>query len=330
MKIVFTPVLAPAVTAIGESLLPSGFTLEYLAPASEPARRVEQLQQADFLMGFFSANRLPPSDYPHLRKARLLQLLSAGYDGIDLEELRRLGLPLADNGGANAVAVAEHTILLMLAVYRQLLDLDRLVRAGGWKNAQLGKEEAHEIEGKTIGIVGAGRIGRTLARRFGGWGVKLLYYDPVRVPADEERALQLNYCELDDLLRQADIVTTHAPANASTHHLIGERALSLMQRHAILVNCARGELVDEAALYRALSERQIAGAGIDTFEQEPTNPKNPLFTLPNIVLTPHAAGPSWESWPKRFRNGYANIERVARGEAPLWIVPELRELTAAR
>jgi phosphoglycerate dehydrogenase-like enzyme len=329
MNIVFTPILAPAVAAIGESLLPKGMSLEHLAPPSEQERRVEQLEGADFLMGFFSGSRLPASDYRHLQRVRLLQLLSAGYDGIDLEELRRLGLPLADNGGANAVAVAEHAILLMLALYRQLLDLDRLVRAGGWKDSQLGQEEAHEIEGKTIGIIGAGRIGRTLARRLGGWDVRLLYYDPVRVPADLEKSLQLNYCELDDLLRQSDIISLHAPGNASTHHLIGERTLALMKPTAVLVNCARGDLVDEAALDRALRARQIAGAGLDTFAQEPTAPQNPLFTLPNVVLTPHAAGPSWESWPKRFRNGYANIERVARGEPPLWVVPELRDMLAA-
>ena len=99
-----------------------------------------------------------------------------------------------------------------------------------------------------------------------------------------------------------------------------------MKPTAVLVNCARGELVDEAALHAALRDRTIAGAGLDTFEQEPPEPECPLFFLSNIVLTPHAAGPTWESWPKRYRNGFANIERVARGEPPQWIVPELRDL----
>jgi phosphoglycerate dehydrogenase-like enzyme len=326
MKILFTPNLAAEVTAIGEDLLPKGFTLEYLAGAEEPAKRQAQLESADFLLGFLSGNRLPPAEYDHMRNVRLIQLLSAGYDGIDLERLRRLKIPLSDNGGANAVAVAEHTIMLMLAVNRQLLDLDALMRDGGWKNAQLGQEKAHELEGMTVGIVGAGRIGRNVARRLGGWGVKLVYYDPVRVPPDEERALQLTFCELDELLAQADIVTLHAPANASTRHIIDERALGLMKPEAVLINCARGELVDEVALYAALSGHRIAAAGLDTFAQEPPNPESPLLTLPNIVLTPHAAGPTWESWPKRFANGYANIERVAGGQPPLWVVPELQDL----
>jgi len=325
MKILFTPTMAPAVAEIGESLLPAGFTLEYLAPTSDAQRRRDQLEQADFLMGFFSGSRLSADEYRLLRKARLLQLLSAGYDGFDLELLRSLGLPLADNGGANAVAVAEHTILMMLAVYRQLLVLDPLVRSGGWKASAMGEEQAYELEGKTVGIVGAGRIGRGVGRRLAGFDVRSIYYDPVRVPAAEEKALKLTYCELDDLLQQADIVTMHAPGNAETHHMIGAGALARMKKTAVLINCARGELVDERALHDALREGTIGGAGIDVFEQEPPEPESPLFFLSNIVLTPHAAGPTWESWPKRYRNGYENIERVARGEPPQWIVPELRD-----
>lgn len=326
MNILFMPQLADAVRAIGEGLLPDGFTLEYLAGSDEADKRVAQLESADFLLGFLSGNRLPPSDYQYLRRTRLVQLLSAGYDGIDLEQLHRLRIPLSDNGGANAVAVAEHTIMLMLAVNRQLIDLDRLMRDGGWKNAQLGQETSHELEGRTVGIIGAGRIGRAVARRLAGWDVDLIYYDPVRVPPDEERALKLKYQELDELLAQADVVTLHAPGNASTHHIIDERALGLMKPEAVLINCARGELVDEDSLHAALTGHRIAAAGLDTFANEPPNAEDPLRSLDNVVLTPHAAGPTWESWPKRFSNGYANIERVARGEPPLWVVPELADL----
>ena len=225
MNILFTPTMAPAVAEIGKGLLPDGFTVEYLASPQEPERRRAQLEQAQFLMGFFSGNRLSSDEYRLLRNARLLQLLSAGYDGIDLDLLRELGLPLADNGGANAVAVAEHTILMMLAVYRQLLTLDPLMRSGGWKSAAMGEEQAFELEGKTVGIVGCGRIGRQVAKRLVGFDVRTLYYDPVRVPAAEEQALKLTYCELDDLLRQADIVTMHAPGSSTTHHMIDERRI---------------------------------------------------------------------------------------------------------
>lgn len=320
MKIVFAPVIASAAWAIGESLLPPGFTIEILS--TDEKRRIDQLESADFFMGFRSG--LIASDYDHLRRVKLLQVLSAGYDGINLDKLRSMGIPLSNNGGANSYAVAEHAIMLMLAVYRQLPDLDRLVKAGKWKSSNFGQEEEHEIAGKTIGIIGLGMIGKTLARRLSGFEVKLLYYDPVRPGPEEAAKLNVMYCELDDLLRESDIVTLHAPADATTHHMICDRTLGLMKRDAVLINCARGELVDEPALYRALKERRIWAAGIDTYDPEPPKPDNPLFTLPNAVLTPHAAGPTWESWPKRFANSYANVQRVARGEAPLWVVPELR------
>ena len=322
MNIVFSPVISAAAWDIGKSLLPAGFALEILASSRE--QRIEQLARADFLMGFLRGMPLGPDDYEHLGRIRLIQLLSAGYDGLDIERLRASGIPLANNGGANSYAVAEHAIMLMLAVYRRLPALDRLVRAGQWKSSRLGEEQEHELAGKVVGIVGAGMIGRTVARRLSGFEVELLYYDPVRLPAADEAALGMTYRGLDDLLRESDVVSLHAPANATTHRMIGERTLALMKRDAILINTARGELIDEPALHRALSEGRIWAAGLDAFDREPPDPANPLFTLPNVVLSPHAAGPTWESWPKRWGNAYANVERVARGEPPLWVVPELR------
>lgn len=320
MKIIFGPEIAPAAWNIGESLLPQGFTLEKLSKS--PDQRVEQLESADFFLGFRSG--IIARDYDHMSNIRLIQFLSAGYDGMDIERLRKLGIPLCNNGGANSYAVAEHAIMLMLAVSRQLPDLDRLVRDGKWKSSRFGEEEEHEIAGKTIGIIGLGMIGKTLARRLSGFEVKLIYTDPVRPTPEEAARLNVEYREPDELFREADIVTLHAPFDATTHHMICERTLGLMKRDAILINCARGELVDEAALYKALKEKRIWAAGLDTFENEPPDPKNPLFTLSNVVLSPHAAGPTWESWPKRWGNSYANVQRMARGEAPLWVVPELR------
>lgn len=319
-KIVFSPEIAPAAWTLGEQLLPGGFTLEKLSKS--PDQRVEQLESADFLLGFRSG--FIERDYDHMANVKLIQFLSAGYDGMDLPRLKKLGIPLCNNGGANSYAVAEHAIMLMLAVSRQLPDLDRLLREGKWKSNKFGEEEEHEIAGKTIGIVGLGMIGKTLARRLAGFEVKLIYTDPVRPTPEEAKKLNVEYREPDALFCEADIVTLHAPFDHTTHHMICERTINLMKREAILINCARGELVNETDLYAALKDKRIWAAGLDTFEQEPPNPKNPLFTLSNVVLTPHAAGPTWESWPKRFGYSYANVERVARGEKPLWVVPELR------
>jgi glyoxylate reductase/D-3-phosphoglycerate dehydrogenase len=319
-KIVFGPEIAPAAWDIGQKLLPAGFSIETLSPS--PDQRLEQLESAEFYMGFRSG--VLDRDYDHMQNIKLIQFLSAGYDGVNLDKLRQLGIPLANNGGANSYAVAEHAIMLMLAVSRQLPDLDRLLREGKWKSSKLGQEEEHEVAGKTIGIVGLGHIGKTLARRLAGFEVKLIYTDPVRPTPEEAERLNVEYRAPDDLFREADIVTLHAPFDHTTHHMICERTLNLMKRDAILINCARGELVNEADLYKALKEKRIWAAGLDVFDKEPPDPKNPLFTLPNTVLSPHAAGPTWESWPKRFGYSYENVQRVARGEKPLWVVPELR------
>ena len=324
MKIVFGPVVAPAAWEIGEKLLPREFKIEILS--TEEKRRIDQLETADFYMGFRGG--IIASDDDHFKNIKLVQFLSAGYDGADLDKLRKLGIPLANNGGANSYAVSEHAIMLMLAVYRQLPDMDRLVKAGKWKSSKFGQEEEHEIAGRTIGIIGLGMIGKTLARRLSGFEVKIIYTDPVRPTPEEEAKLNVTWVEPDVLFRESDIVTLHAPFDETTHHMINDRTIGLMKRDAVLINCARGELVDEAALYRALKDKRIWAAGLDTYDPEPPKPDNPLFTLPNIVLTPHAAGPTWESWPKRFANSYANCERVARGEKPLWVVPELRSLVA--
>ena len=322
MKIIFNPVISDAAWAIGESLRPQQFDIEILS--KDPDQRTRQLAEADFLMGFLRGMPLGPDDYPQLKKVKLIQVLSAGYDGVDLARLKQSGIPLANNGGANSYAVSEHAILLMLAVYRRLPSLDRLVRSGQWKSSRTGEEQEHELAGKTVGIIGAGMIGKTIARRLSGFEVNLIYYDPVRLSAEDEAKLKMTYRPLEDLYREADVVSLHAPNNASTRKMINARTLKMMKRDAILINTARGELVDEADLYQALKAGTIWAAGIDAFDREPPDPKNPLFTLPNIVLSPHAAGPTWESWPKRFGNSYANIERVARGEPPLWVVPELR------
>jgi phosphoglycerate dehydrogenase-like enzyme len=319
-KIIFGPVIAPAAWAIGESLLPEGFSIEVLS--KDEKKRAEQWESAEFYMGFRGG--LVAGDYERMGNIKLIQFLSAGYDGVELDTLRELGIPLSNNGGANSYAVAEHAILLMLAVSRQLPDLDKLVKSGKWKSNRFGEEEEHEIAGKTIGIIGLGHIGKTLARRLAGFEVKLLYADPVRPTPEEEAKLNVRNVDHDTLFREADIVTLHAPFDATTHHMINERTLKLMKKDAIVINCARGELVDEAALYRALKDGTIWAAGLDTYDPEPPKPDNPLFTLPNVVLTPHAAGPTWESWPKRFGNSYENVQRVARGEKPLWVVPELR------
>ncbi|HLZ28223.1 MAG TPA: 2-hydroxyacid dehydrogenase [Chloroflexota bacterium] len=320
--IVFAPVLDPDVRAIADSLRPPNFDFHMVDLSEVPAA----IQHADFLCGFIGPISTDVLVSATASRLKLVQLMSAGYDRFNLDGARQARLPVAVNGGANAIAVAEHAIMLILAALKHLHALDAAVRQGGWRGAAGAAGRVHELYGATVGIVGMGRIGREVARRLAGWSATLVYFDPFRLSAELEQDLGLRYLELDQLLRIADAVTIHVPLNARTRHLIDAESLSLMKPQAVLVNTARGGLVDEAALAVALREGRILGAGLDVLSQEPPPADHPLLDRSNVVLTPHTAGPTWESYPRRFANCFANIERVQRGEKPLWVVEELTDL----
>jgi phosphoglycerate dehydrogenase-like enzyme len=254
---------------------------------------------------------------------RLVQLLSAGYDQSDIAAHRAAGVPLCNNGGANATAVAEHAIMLMLAVCRRLPWLHASTAAGRWRGNDVANTRLYELRGKTLGIIGLGTIGKKVARLANAFGMNVQYYDIRRVPEETEDALQLRFRLLRELLRSSDIVSLHTPLLPSTRHLLGRAEIALMKPEAYLINTSRGPVVDEAALTEALTAGRLAGAGLDVFDQEPPPADNPLLALPNVVLTPHYAGPTWDNQVARFRNAFDNCQRVARGEKPLWVIPEL-------
>jgi phosphoglycerate dehydrogenase-like enzyme len=320
-SIVFAPLLETDVRAIADELRPPGFTLLNVAASDVPSAILD----ADFLCGFIGPIETQALVKAAANRLKLVQLMSAGYDRFNLDGARQARLPVAVNGGANAIAVAEHAIMLMLSSLKHVHALDAAVRSGGWRGATSSRR-VYELYGTTVGIVGMGRIGQEVARRLAGWGARLVYYDPARLSEVRERELSVRYVGLDDLLRTADAVTVHVPLNASTRHLIDAESLSLMKPTSVIVNTARGGLVDEEALAVALGEGRILGAGLDVLSEEPPPAEHPLFELANVVLTPHTAGPTWQSFPRRFANCFANIERVQRGEKPLWVVEELADL----
>jgi len=249
------------------------------------------------------------------KKLRLIQLLSAGFDNFPIAQAGEMGIPVANATGTNSQGVAELALTLMLASCRHLLEMDQDTRAGRWRTERTSGNNSYEIQDKTIGIVGLGNIGSITARILQGFNPTILYHD-IRARPDLEEELDVKRTPLDDLLRESDIVTLHVPLDDSTHKLISERELRLMKPSAILINTCRGPVVDETALYRALSERWIWGAGIDVFEQEPVDPRNPILKLDNVVVTPHAAGQTAESYPRRVELAFANMHRVLSGEAP--------------
>ncbi len=320
MKIVYSPRPAPDVLAIAQDFLPAGFDFQVVdAPALPGA-----VADADFLMGFIG--HLDSGVLTSAARLRLVQLMSVGYDTFNLSAARAAGIPVAVNGGANAIAVAEHAIMMMLATLKRVHELDAAVRTGGWRSGRGGELRLYELWHSTIGVIGMGRIGQEVARRLQNWDAKIVYYDPYRLPPERERELNVRYVELDELLKAADVITIHVPLNEKTRHLIDARALGLMKPTAAIVNTARGELIDEAALVETLKANKILGAGLDVLNEEPPPQDHPLFGLPNVILTPHMAGPTWQSFPRRFANCFANIERVQRGEKPQWVVPELADL----
>jgi glyoxylate reductase/D-3-phosphoglycerate dehydrogenase len=317
--IVYAPLLDPDVQAIADQLRPRAFEFRNVAATDLP----QALMDADYLCGFIGPIATEVLVAAAGTRLKLVQLMSAGYDRFNIDGARAARLPVADNGGANAIAVAEHAIMLILCALKHVHALDAGVRQGRWRG-DVGR--TYELCGSTVGIVGMGRIGREVAKRLAGWDATLVYYDPIRLPADRERELNVGYLELDHLLRTADAVTVHVPLNTRTRNLIDAESLSLMKPTAVLVNTARGGLVDEDALSSVLHGRQLLGAGLDVFSQEPISGDSPLLNLTDVMLTPHSAGPTWQSFPRRFANCFANIERVQRGEKPQWIVEELADL----
>ena len=306
--------LADAIVEELASHAPSGFQFVSCRVDAALDEQVRLARAADFLVLFPAV--LPTEILEGATNLRLVQLLTAGFDRIDIERCRQLGIPLANNGGANSVDVAEHTIALMLAVYRRLVELDRDVRAGKAARIDTGLT-TYTLAGKTVGLIGMGNIGQQTAQRLAGFGCTLIFSDTLPLAADRERALELTRVSLTELLEQADIVSLHVPLNDSTRGMIGTKELAAMQPHAVLINTCRGGVVDEAALIAALQSDALRGAGLDVFAQEPPDTQNPLLAMSNVVLTPHVAGVTRDTWLRRAQFAFANMERVWRGEEPL-------------
>src|SRR5262249_4534073 len=184
-----------------------------------------------------------------------------------------------------------------------------------------------EMQGKTLGVIGYGTIGKRVARiAAGGFDMRIQYNDIVRLAEHEEDALDVRYRLLPELMRTSDIVTLHVPLTPLTRNRIGAHELGCRKPHAVRINGSRGPVIDFPALHNALTSGRIAGAGLDVFPQEPPSPSEPVLSLDNVVLTPHLAGASRETRVKQTRNAFDNVLRAHRGERPLWIVPELRDM----
>ena len=294
-------------------MVPPGFTLRVVESRSR-TELLAHLPDAEYLL--VATARVNAAILQAAPRLRLVQHQGVGYDNIDVAACRAAGVPVALTPEGTTIGVAEHTLLLILAVYKQVCVADAAVRAGEWPVWVL-RSRSYELAGKTLGLVGFGRIGQEVAKRARAFDASIVYYDPRRATAEVEAALGVTYLPLDDLLRRSDVVSLHLPLMPETRGLIGERELALMRPTAILINTARGPLVDEPALAAALAGDRLAGAGLDVFAAEPPTPDNPLLACANAVLTPHIAAGTRDAYETKMRAVFANMQRVAQGEAPL-------------
>jgi phosphoglycerate dehydrogenase-like enzyme len=267
---------------------------EYLITASYPITR-ELLQQA--------------------KKVKLIQKTGSGVDNIDLLAANQFDIKVANTVGINTTSVVEATFGMILSLYRKLHYLDRLTKNGEWKMFEY-RSSMYEISGKTHGIIGMGHIGKKVAELSQNFGANILYYDAHRLSTTEETERDFLFKSLDKLLVQADIISLHIPLLPSTENLISKRELSLMKPTSILVNVARGKIVNELALAEALKSKRLLGAAIDTWAHEPVNADNPLLELDNVLATPHIAGGTRDALEKVLAIAFENIRKVENGVDP--------------
>ena len=249
---------------------------------------------------------------------------AVGFDNLDIPELTRRGIPAGNTPGVLTETTADLAFALMMAAARRVDEGSRYVRAGRWKTWGPMLLMGVDLHGATLGIVGFGRIGREMAKRASGFGMRVLYHDVHPATPDEERALNARQVEMDELLASSDLVTLHTNLTDETRHLINAAALSRMKSSAVLVNTSRGPVVDQAALYEALRDGQIFAAALDVTDPEPMAPDDPLLTLENCLVVPHIASASRVTRGKMAAIAAANLLAGLRGEPlPSCVNPEV-------
>jgi D-3-phosphoglycerate dehydrogenase len=285
----------------------------YDSDATDPNVLVDRLRDADVAVNIRGRTRFTAEVLAGCPRLRLISIWGTGTDNVDLAAAVARGITVTNTPGANAVAVAEHTLALMLAVVKQLALADQAMRQGGWP-----RNLVPQLRGKRLGIIGTGLIGREVAAMGKGVGLTVVAWT-FHPDATLAARLGFRYVELDELLRTSDVLSIHLRATPDAHHFLNRERLALLKPGAVLVNTARGSLVDEAALVECLREKRLAGAGLDVFETEPLPPGHPLTTLPNVLLSPHAAGMTPEVIQTGLAMAVENIENFLKG-APTYVV----------
>ena len=299
-----TPMAEPTRDVV-RALLPDGFTIAF-AQTNEEAEHRNMVPEACVIMAvgtYVTAGLIARAP-----KLKLIQKWGIGVDKIDLDAARRAGVTVAITAGATSLPVSEHTLMLMLATSRRLPLAHRSLQEGRWIATEL-RTVCSMLDGKTIGLFGFGNIARFVAKRLSGFDVNILYHSRRRVAPEIERQFRAEYVDFDTLLAQSDLLSLHAPLAPETRQLFNRVTFNKMKRGAILINTARGELIDEVALIDALRTGQLSGAGLDTFSGEPPSASNPLFHMDQVVATPHSAGGVFDTVPHIVGHMFRNIKQ---------------------
>jgi D-3-phosphoglycerate dehydrogenase len=250
----------------------------------------------------------------HLPRCKVVARYGVGVDSIDLEAATDLGIIVANVPDYCIDEVASHAVAMLLTLIRKTVFFDRKVKSSQWDFRQ--GPPIHRIQGKTLGLIGCGKIGFEVAKRMSAFGVKVITFDPYLEKVSEGIELE----DFDTVLKESDFISIHCPLNDSTRHLIGEEALKKMEKKPILINTSRGPIVDERAFIQALEQGLISGAGLDVLEKEPPDDQNPLLKMENVILSPHVGFYSEESISELKRRTAKNVADVLRGKRPASVV----------
>ena len=310
MKILLTNHYEGKPAEIIKSAVPDGFELEMLESVSQ--QELEgKAKEADYLLvsGRLKINR---TVLENAQNIKMIQRTGVGLDSIDLEYIRNHDVPFYVNKGVNAQSVAEHTILLMLASLRNLVEINENTKRGIWKKQAQGVC-THELCGKTVGLIGMGAIGRKVAGMLKAFGAEVLYNDVSKMKQEDENTLGIKFSTREEIIEKSDIISLHCPLTDDTRHMINDRTVNKMKNAVILINTARGGLIDEAALINGIKNGKIAGAGIDVYEKEPVD-NSEVLNLQNVITTPHIGGVTYDSFYQMMYQAMRNIEMFDKGQ----------------
>lgn len=297
----------PAIKALFAKLVPSEFKIIEIQSAQE----LDKLVDANYIiLRVLSLNEQVINSIPNLK---LVQRWGVGYDKVDIKAAGKRNIPVAITPGMNSTSVSEMAVLLMLAVYRKLIRLHNNVLEGKWQQEGI-TSESHTIDGKTVGLIGLGSIGKLVSQKVRAFGAEVQYYDVQRLPQEEEEKWGIKYVGQEQLLKTSDIISLHVPLTETTRHLICKDNIDLMKPSVVIINTARGEIIKEDDLFEALRSKRIMGAGLDCLENEPAEKTNPLFGLDNIVLTPHMGGSTIDISVSMVKRCIENIVKVSKDE----------------